>query len=196
MFDFNGTFSREEFNKFIEYLDKLNEDTMLRIIHLTAEISRVDILIFKISEAEKNFNLDTKISEPYNYYMLDSKGNWTETLNDFDSGTNKINNDLFQIHRSVQDDADVQVLMDEIKIPFKKNIKRLERVEYKLKKALDLKDQLEKEKESLENLQSGYSEKKNELIQAVNNPNHEYHITNDLDYLRNLTRLPAHMEYE
>lgn len=196
MFDFNGTFSIEEFTQLTTYLDKCKADLTLRTEHLTAEISRVDELITKLSIAEKNFSLDTQVSEPYSYYILDSKANWTEKLNDFDSSTNKINTELLTINRSDQDDADVQVLMDDLKLPFKKCMKRLEKVEYKVKKALDLKDQLEKEKELLDEYQSKYDSIKNEITQAINSGHHEYHITNDLDYLRNLTRLPLHMELE
>lgn len=143
-FDFLGQFSRDEYEEFIEFLDKEYESIDARISGLTTEIARVETLINKLDQAENNF-----LSKYEKIRKIEYFNGVEDVETEYRTKDSVLKNviNASDYPTDINDDIDSGYIIKLMKNSIEDSIKyKRERLEFKIKKSIDLYDQLVNEK--------------------------------------------------
>ena len=146
-FDFLGQFSREEYEEFIEFLDLEYESLDARISNLNTEIARNNTYINKLDKAEEN------LLKPYQKIANIKYNDGVEEVEvPYRTKISVLKNTLglISFEDEIHDDIDSMYVMRQMKDSIVSSIKyKREKLEYIIKKAIDLSDQLAVERRTL-----------------------------------------------
>jgi len=166
--DFLGQFDRDQYNEFLEFLEKEYENLDARISNLTTEIARTEAYVNKLDKAE------AKLLEPYSKIRKIKYNDGTEEIEKEYRTKDSVLKDtlgLIVFEDGVHDDIDSSLIIRDMKKSIESAIKyKREKLEYTIKKAIDLIDQQTIERSLLIQRQKDIEFKKEQIEVIFQDP--------------------------